>query len=201
MRAVVCTEGRLEVAEVPDPEPAEGHVLLDVVRTGICGSDLHARHSADELADACSAVGYDGVMRPHQSVIMGHEFSGTVVAYGRGTRRRVPTGRPVVAMPMLRRAGHVHLTGLSAYAPGGYAERILVQESLMFPVPDGLDPALAALTEPMAVALHAVRRGQVARRRVAVVIGCGPIGLAVIGMLKAGGVRTVIAADLSYARG
>jgi threonine dehydrogenase-like Zn-dependent dehydrogenase len=200
MKAVTCTEGRIELAEVPDPEPEEGHVVLEVVRAGICGSDLHARDHAAELAEACRLVGYDGIMRPHESVIMGHEFSGTVLAYGPGTRRRVPTGRPVVAMPMLRRAGHGHLTGLSAHAPGAYAERVLVQESLMFPVPAGLDPRLAALTEPMAVALHAVRRGQVAKRRVAVVIGCGPVGLAVIGMLKAAGVRTVIASDLSPAR-
>ena len=55
----------------------------------------------------------------------------------------------------------------------------------MFPVADGLDPGLAAVTEPMAVALHAVRRGKVAKRRVAVVVGCGPVGLAVVGMLKA----------------
>jgi threonine dehydrogenase-like Zn-dependent dehydrogenase len=60
MRAVTCTEGRLEVAEVVDPEPGEGQVLLEVVRTGICGSDLHARHHADDSA----LVGYSGIMRP-----------------------------------------------------------------------------------------------------------------------------------------
>ena len=70
MRAVTCTEGQLDVTDVPDPEPEEGQVLLDVVATGICGSDLHARHHADELADASSLVGYDRIMRPHESVIM-----------------------------------------------------------------------------------------------------------------------------------
>ena len=70
----------------------------------------------------------------------------------------------------------------------------------MLPVPNGLAPELAALTEPMAVALHAVRRGEVKKRDVAIVIGCGPIGLAVICMLKARGVRTVIASDLSGGR-
>ena len=200
MRAVTCTEGRLDVTDVPDPEPEEGQVLLDVVATGICGSDLHARHHADELADASSLVGYDRIMRPHESVIMGHEFSGRVVAYGPRTHRRLPAGRPVVAMPLLRRSGQAHLIGLSAHAPGGYAERVLVQESLMFPVPDGLDPRIAALTEPMAVALHAVRRSEATKRRVAVVVGCGPIGLAVIGMLKATGVRTIIASEPSRTR-
>jgi threonine dehydrogenase-like Zn-dependent dehydrogenase len=67
-------------------------------------------------------------------------------------------------------------------------------------VPNGLSTPLAALTEPMAVALHAVRRGEVGKGQVAIVIGCGPIGLAVIGMLKATGARTVIASDYSPGR-
>ena len=70
----------------------------------------------------------------------------------------------------------------------------------MFPVPNGLAPELAALTEPMAVGWHAVRRGEVKKRDVAIVIGCGPIGLAVICMLKARGVRTVVASDFSPGR-
>jgi len=70
----------------------------------------------------------------------------------------------------------------------------------MMPVPNGLDPAVAALTEPMAVALHAVRRGEVRKRDVAIVVGCGPIGLGTILMLKASGVRTVVASDFSPGR-
>ena len=68
------------------------------------------------------------------------------------------------------------------------------------PVPNGLDPDVAALTEPMAVAWHAVRRGDVGKRTVAIVIGCGPIGLGVILFLKAKGVRTVVASDYSPGR-
>ena len=67
-------------------------------------------------------------------------------------------------------------------------------------MPNGLPSQIAALTEPMAVAWHAVRRGEVGKRTVAIVIGCGPIGLAVICMLKASGVRTVIASDFSPGR-
>jgi threonine dehydrogenase-like Zn-dependent dehydrogenase len=92
------------------------------------------------------------------------------------------------------------MTGLSAKAPGAYAERVLVQESLTMDVPNGMSPETAALTEPMAVAWHAVRRSGVRKRETAVVIGCGPIGLAVILMLKARGVRKVIASDLSPGR-
>jgi threonine dehydrogenase-like Zn-dependent dehydrogenase len=200
MKAVTCTNTKLEVVEVPDPVPGPGQVLLEVVRAGICGSDLHARFHCEELADVTAEVGYDGIMRPQDSVVLGHEFSGTVLEHGPATRRRVPTGTPVVAMPLLRQDDGVHPTGLSRRAPGAYAERLLVQESLMFPVPDALSPDMAALTEPMAVGLHAVRRGQVGRGEVAVVIGCGPVGLAVIAMLKATGVRHVIASERSPGR-
>jgi threonine dehydrogenase-like Zn-dependent dehydrogenase len=94
----------------------------------------------------------------------------------------------------------VHLTGLSAKAPGGYAEQVLTVESMTMRVPDSLGPEQAALTEPLAVALHAVRKGKVGAKDTAVVIGCGPIGLAVIAMLKASGVRHVIASDFSPTR-
>jgi threonine dehydrogenase-like Zn-dependent dehydrogenase len=70
----------------------------------------------------------------------------------------------------------------------------------MLPVPNGLPAGAAALTEPMAVAFHAVRRGEVSKRTPVVVIGCGPIGLAVISVCKARGVRSVIASDLSPRR-
>ena len=94
----------------------------------------------------------------------------------------------------------MHATGLSAAAPGAYAEQLVVEESLMFPIPNGLPPEMGALTEPMAVGWHAVRRGEVKKNTVSIVIGCGPIGLAVICMLKAQGVRTMIASDFSPGR-
>ncbi len=70
----------------------------------------------------------------------------------------------------------------------------------MLPIPNGLAPDVAALTEPMAVAWHAVRRGEVGKKDVAIVIGCGPVGLGVILCLKAKGVRTVVASDYSPKR-
>jgi len=106
----------------------------------------------------------------------------------------------VVVFPLLRRNGSIHPIGLSAAAPGGYAEQLMVEESLAFADANGLSPERAVLTEPLAVGLHAVRRGQVGKRTVAIVIGCGPIGLGVILMLKARGVRRVIASDLSPGR-
>ena len=198
MRAVVCSSAALDVVDVPSPSPSEGQLVLDVVRCGICGSDLHARRHADAVADVAAEVGYDGLMRSSEQIVLGHEFSGVVTGRGKGSR--IAEGTPVVSFPLLRRAGGVHPTGLSAHAPGGYAEQVLVEDALSLPVPNGLAPEVAALTEPLAVGLHAVRRGEVGKGQVAIVIGCGPVGLAVIGMLKASGVRTVVASDFSPGR-
>jgi threonine dehydrogenase-like Zn-dependent dehydrogenase len=200
MRAVTCQNGVLDVVDVADPTPERGHVVLEVRACGICGSDLHARHHCDDLADDAAATGYDAFMRSDQSVVLGHEFCGEVVEHGPRTSRRLKPGTLAVSLPMVRTGGRVHTTGLSVHAPGGYAERVLTQEALTLPVPNGLPARAAALTEPMAVALHAVRRGDVGKKQVAYVIGCGPIGLGVIAMLKATGVRTVVASDFSPGR-
>ena len=200
MRAVTCTNAELEVVDLPTPQPARGQVLIGVLRCGICGSDLHARHNADELADVTSEVGYDGIFRSDQSVVLGHEFCGEVVEHGPRSRRRLRAGTRVVAFPLLRQGNGIHPTGLSPAAPGGYAEQTLTEESLTFAVPNGLATEIATLTEPMAVGLHAVRRSEIRKGQVAIVIGCGPVGLAVICMLKTMGVRTVVASDFSTGR-
>ena len=200
MKSVTCTNAKLEVVDLPTPTPAKGQLLIEVLRCGICGSDLHARHHCDELADVMAESGYDAFMRSDQQVVFGHEFCGEVLDYGPGTRKAPRRGTPVVALPLLRRGTAVHGIGLSTMAPGAYAEQLLVEQSLTFAVPNGLPPETAALTEPMAVGWHAVRRGEVGKGDVAIVIGCGPIGLAVICMLKSHGVRTVIASDFSPGR-
>jgi threonine dehydrogenase-like Zn-dependent dehydrogenase len=200
MRAVVCQNAELEVVDRPEPTPRRGQVRLEVLRCGICGSDLHARHGLDDWAELAEQMGYDRFGRSTQPVVFGHEFAGSVAEYGPGCKGDVPTGAPVVALPLLRGAQGVDTIGLSVHAPGAYADQLLAQESMMLPVPNGLAPEVAALTEPMAVAWHAVRRGEVGKRQVAVVIGCGPVGLGVILMLKARGVRTVVASDYSPGR-
>lgn len=200
MKAVSCSHAQLELVDLPTPSPAKGQLLLEVLRCGICGSDLHARRHADEVADITAETGYDGFMRSDQQVVFGHEFCGEVLDHGPRTRNAPRAGTRVVAVPLLRRGKDIHPVGLSEAAPGGYAEQMLVEQSMALPVPNGLSSEAAALTEPMAVAWHAVRRGEVRKRDVAIVIGCGPIGLAVVCMLKARGVRTVIASDFSPGR-
>jgi len=200
MKAVACENSKLEVVDLPTPEPAEGQVLLNVRRCGICGSDLHARRHADVAAEIVAEAGYEGFMRSHQRVVFGHEFSGEVIDYGPRCRRKVGIGEPVVAVPLRRSGTELEAIGLSEAAPGAYAEQMLVEEALMFPVPNALPTELAALTEPLAVGRHAVRRAEIKKKDVAIVIGCGPIGLAVICMLKARGVRNVVASDPSAGR-
>lgn len=200
MKAVVCEDSKLEVAELPDPEPGKLQVVVGVTGCGICGSDLHARHHADAQADVLAEAGYDGFMRSTQRVVMGHEFCGEIVGYGPKSEKKLAVGTPVVALPLVRRGKDMHAIGLSASAPGAYAEQVVVEESLMFALPNGLSPELAVLTEPMAIGYHAVRRAEIDKKDVAIVIGCGPVGLAVIAMLKAQGVRMIVASDFSPGR-
>ena len=200
MRAVSCLQGNLDVVDLPDPQPEKGQLVLDVKRCGICGSDLHARHHADELTDVMTAVGYEDFMRADTPVVMGHEFSGEVAERGRGVAKEFKVGTLVVSFPLVRASGGVHLTGLSPLAPGGYAEQVLAEAAMTFVVPNGLSADVAALTEPMAVALHAVRRSEIGKGDVAIVVGCGPVGLAVISHLEARGVKTIVASDFSAGR-
>ena len=200
MKAVVCCAGHFETTDLPDLRPGPGQILLNVARAGICGSDVHLRSSLDHMADAAAAAGQAGVARMAGGVVFGHEFSGEVAEYGADTNRRWKPGTLMVAMPVCRHGRQPHVIGTSPDAPGAFAEQMIVQEAMAFAVPNGLPADHAALTEPMAVAWHAVRRSQIHKRQTAYVIGCGPIGLAVIALLKASGVHTVIASDLSPRR-
>ena len=200
MRAVASQHGDLDVVDLPDPRPAKGQVLLEVTGCGICGSDLHTRHHADAQADVLAEAGYDGFARSSERVVFGHELCGTVLDHGPETVRKEKPGTSVVALPLIRKDNGMHPIGLSASAPGAYAERVLVEEAFMMAVPNGLDPAVAVLTEPMAIAHHAVNRAEIAKKDAAIVIGCGPVGLAVICMLRTKGIETIVASDLSPGR-
>jgi threonine dehydrogenase-like Zn-dependent dehydrogenase len=200
MKAVVCREGKLSVQDLPEPVPDKGHVVIEVERCGICGSDLHARDHCDHWERQMARAGFRNFMRSGQDVVLGHEFCGTVLDFGPGSKRKIKPGTRVVAVPALKRGEAIDMVGFSPRSNGALAERMLVQETVMFPVPSGLPARLAALTEPMAVALHAIRRSEVRKQDVAIVIGCGPVGLAVIAILKAIGVQTVVASNGSAPR-
>ncbi|OWY79854.1 zinc-binding dehydrogenase [Rhodococcus sp. BUPNP1] len=200
MKAVSCHRATLSVVDIPTPGPNRGQLLLYVVRCGICGSDLHARDHIDELTEAMSALGVKHAAGSDMPFVFGHEFCGEVAERGRGVSGRFKPGSRVVSFPLLRDRNGVHMTGLSPAAPGAYAEQVLAEAALSFVVPNGLSPDIAALTEPMAVALHAVRRSDISRRDTAIVVGCGPVGLAIVCHLKARGVETIVASDPSPGR-
>ncbi len=201
MRAVVCQNAELKVVDLPEPKPGPGQVVVEVLRCGICGSDLHLRHHCDHMKSLMGRLGIaDRFPSSADPVVFGHEFCCEVLDYGPGCNRKIKPGTRIVAQPMLRNGKDIDMAGLSVRATGAYAERMLLQEATLVPVPNGLSSEMAALTEPMAVGWHAVRRSEIAKKDVAIVIGCGPVGLAVICLLKARGVKTVVASDFSARR-
>lgn len=105
MKAVSCVHGTFDVIDMPDPHPADGQLLLDVLRCGICGSDLHAKDHADELTEVMAEGGYRDFVRSDTPVVMGHEFCGVVAERGHKVGKQFAPGTPVVAFPLLRAAG------------------------------------------------------------------------------------------------
>ncbi|MCO1653764.1 zinc-binding dehydrogenase [Pseudonocardia humida] len=207
MRAAVLNSGEILVREdVPEPVPGPGQVLVQVKACGICGSDLHfAKHGADMLALDRTMQGVPRMggeeLDLSRDVYMGHEFAGEVLEAGPGTTAP-PAGTLVTAFPVLPRPDGSGIDAIvySNRIKAGYGERIVLSVPLLQEVPNGLPAHHAALTEPMAVGLHAVNRSGVEAGQKAVVLGCGPVGLAVIGALKVRGVESIVAADFSPAR-
>lgn len=200
MTAVAMRDGTLELVETPIPRPGPGEVLVKTLATGICGSDLHTVFHADELLANARAVAGVELFDPNEPVILGHEFCAEVVEYGPGTRGTHAVGTRVVSVPFLLRPEPVMIGMSGVDTPGGFAEYMLLAEDLLVPVPDHVPSDIAAMAEPLAVGLHAVNRGALGADDVPIVIGCGPIGLAVIAVLKMRGVGPIIAADFSPAR-
>jgi threonine dehydrogenase-like Zn-dependent dehydrogenase len=188
--------------DVPEPVPGPGQVLVGVRACGICGSDLHFAAHGDEVVEMTAQVapgaGAMGVDL-NSDVYMGHEFSAEVLEAGPDTDTH-PPGTMVTSLPVLLSTKGVEPIVYSNSTIGGYAERMLLSAPLLLPIPNGLDFKHAALTEPMAVGLHAVNKSNIAPGETAVVLGCGPIGIAIIAALRARGVETIVASDFSPKR-
>jgi 2-desacetyl-2-hydroxyethyl bacteriochlorophyllide A dehydrogenase len=203
MKAAVLRGGRMVVDDVPEPQPGEGQVLVQTLACGICGSDLHTVKHADEmvrLSKEAAQSAADGismfVFDPKGDVVMGHEFAAEVLEVGPGAFGATP-GQTVVCMPIVADERGMHAVGYSNDYPGGYGERMVLSAGLLLDVPNGLEARQAALTEPMAVGVHAVNRSGIKAGQAALVIGAGPIGLAVIAALRLAGIEPVVAADFS----
>jgi len=174
MKALVYEGPRtLVLRDVAAPELHDNEVLVEPLWNGICGSDLHAFQHATP--------------RRRPPMIMGHEFSGRIVD-SRGDSAGLQPGQLVVVRPV-RWCGACHFcrSGRENLCPerkvigvnrsGSYAERIAVDAEQCLPVPAGLDPKIAALAEPAAVALHALGRAECIAGKEIVILGAGVIGL------------------------
>jgi threonine dehydrogenase-like Zn-dependent dehydrogenase len=207
MRAASLKSGQIYVKEdAPEPVPGFGQVLVQVKACGICGSDLHfAKHGADmlELSTQVKGMPIDPSGGPgidlDQDVYMGHEFAAEVLEVGPDTQAAAP-GTLVTAIPVLLSTTGIEPIVYSNTTAGGYGERMLLSAPLLTEIPNGLDVRHAALTEPMAVGLHGVNKSQIKPGEGALVLGCGPVGLAIIGALTLKGIDTIVATDFSPAR-
>jgi threonine dehydrogenase-like Zn-dependent dehydrogenase len=197
MRAAVRRGDKLVVDTIPDPVPGPGDVLVKTLACGICGSDLHALRHMDALVRDSREMGGPFSIDPGRDIVMGHEFCAEVIEYGPDSQRTLKPGTRVCSMPTHVGPGGVQAIGYSNDYPGGYAETMVLSEMLLLEVPNGLPTEHAALTEPMAVGIHAVEKANLTPEDLPLVIGCGPVGLAVIVGLKLKGVGPLLAADFS----
>jgi threonine dehydrogenase-like Zn-dependent dehydrogenase len=204
MRAAVLRQGHIVVDNVADVVPPAMHSLVKTIACGICGSDLHFVHHGGRMVELSRQAGGRSTLDVNKDIVMGHEFVGEVVEHGPHTTGPAP-GTVVVAMPVVfpempPSAETAAGVGYSNEFNGGYAEYMRLFTPLLLPVPNGLPAREAALTEPMAVGLHAVAKANLVAGDTAVVHGCGPVGLAVIAALRLRGVDTIVAADFSPTR-
>ncbi|MFH2129213.1 MAG: alcohol dehydrogenase catalytic domain-containing protein, partial [bacterium] len=191
MKALVYTNtNEVIFRDEPDPVPGPGEVLVNMEATGICGSDMHAYH------------GHDARRVP--PLILGHEIVGTIVDGPRaGTR--------VVINPLIT-CNHCEYcdSGLSNLCPereligmrlaGAYAEQVVIPARNIIPIPDALDSVRAALSEPVATALHALNLARIQSPRPlselkVLIIGGGAIGLLAALLLKGYGNRRTLLAE------
>lgn len=207
MRAAVMTNWTMRVEDLDVPTPANGQVLTRVRACGICGSDLHMlAHGAEQRALSAGWAEWadppaipSHMFSPELGCVMGHEFCCEVVDIGPGVST-LEVGDIVVSMPALVDAAGMHPIGYSNIYNGGYADMMILQDVLALKVPNGCDPTLAAMTEPLAVGVHAVAKSGIAPGHSAIVLGLGPVGLAVIAELRMKGIGPIVGADYSPRR-
>jgi len=200
MRAAIFRNGDIVVDTIPEPTPGAGQVLVKTLACGICGSDLHAAKHAHRMVEISKRIPGRAVMDLSRDVVFGHEFCCEVIEYGPQTEHKLKPGARVCAMPALLFADGNKGIGYSNDFVGGYAERMVLAAPLLLEVPNGLPTEHAALTEPLAVGVHAVEKAGLGGEEAPLVVGCGPVGLAVIAALRLKGLRPIVAADFSPKR-
>ena len=195
--AVFRAPGDVRIESVPEPPPpGPGELLIKVSKAALCGTD--------------SAEWDHGPLLARPPVILGHEFTGEVVAAGPETTG-FPPGTRVVSGAGIScgrcgwcAAGRTNLCAryqtLGLHRDGGLAEFVLSPAGICRAVPDGLDDTGAAMAQPLAVALHAARRGRVGPGRSCAVIGAGGIGAFIVAAAASLGASPLIAIDVAKGR-
>jgi (R,R)-butanediol dehydrogenase/meso-butanediol dehydrogenase/diacetyl reductase len=208
MRALVWRPGpslALETVANPSP-PGPGQVTVEVAFCGICGTDV-SEYAHGPVLIRLDPHPLTGAQPP---ITLGHEFSGRVTATGQGVER-FHVGQRVTVDPCWRcgecfwcRRGDYHICkvggSVGLASDGALARYVTVPAVGLVPLPDSVDDQVAALTEPLAVAVHAVRRGGVTPGSRVLVQGFGPIGAAVLLAARAHGAAEVFVSEPSAGR-
>jgi (R,R)-butanediol dehydrogenase/meso-butanediol dehydrogenase/diacetyl reductase len=178
----------LAIEEVAAPRAGPGEMIMQVRRCGVCGTDLHFTEAGTAVADGS---------------VLGHEFCGEVVEIGPGVAEGWKVGDRVVSLPFVGcgtcawclngqpvwcRSMRDHASGR---IPGGFAEYTAIGAAGTLRLPAGMSWDEAALIEPLAVGLHGVRRARLDAGANVLVVGAGPVGLAVVTWAKALGARRI----------
>ncbi len=187
MRASVLYGQTFRTESRPVPEPGPGEVLVKVRSCGICGSDLHVFRHKQHWSSS-------------QGVVLGHEFVGELAGFGPDTQKTLALGDRVVSVPFVMQDGAQVEVGFSLEKTGAYAEYLTLTEAMLLKVPETVPTEAASFVEPLAIAVHAVNKAALPEGTAAVIVGAGPIGLAIIAVLRARGVETIVASDLSSKR-
>src|SRR5262245_8909796 len=188
MRAAIMDgPGAMRVGDWETPRAGAGEVLVSVGATGICAGDMYIYRGTNPYAK--------------YPVIGGHEIAGTVAAIGAGVVGIAP-GERVVVEPFIGcrscypcRVGKpnccANLQIIGVHRPGGFAEYVAAPAQNIHKLPAGLSFAFASFAEPVAIGVQACRRGAVGAGEYVLILGCGPIGLALIEVARARGARPV----------
>ncbi|MCD8357071.1 MAG: alcohol dehydrogenase catalytic domain-containing protein [Clostridia bacterium] len=195
--AVIDKANSIHLQEKAIPQIRDGEALIKVRYCGICGSDLHVLHGQHPTAEF--------------PVVPGHEFVGELVeAKGAGAEDLKP-GDMVVAQPFFScgncepcAKGHDnvcrHLKFMGAHCDGGFAEYVRVATRKVYKIPEDMDLKLAALVEPIAVAVHDVRRSGLEVGQSVLIIGGGPIGMLIAMVARQSGACKVVISEINQFR-
>lgn len=198
----------VRVEEVPEPpSPASGEVKIKVHWCGICGSDLHEYLAGPIFIPTKEPHPLTGKKAP---MILGHEFSGEIVEVGKAIRD-IEVGDRVTASAsrwcgecFWCRRGETILCEKNAatgmMADGAFAEYVNIPAYDIYKLPSGLSYEEAALTEPLAVGVHAMRKASIRPGDDVVIVGAGTIGLATLQAARASGARKIIVVEVARAR-